>query len=175
MPYGRQRVLNPCDQLEPTAAHQLRRFCLDGRGLVESEVAVGYVLQFSRGDAIDWKTKLAYITGSVGRELLLRNEYLFTETPHEFLDQTGIGSGSEEVCSSSRAILRSDGGRGRQHGHRRGAIREARGAHRYPPETGAPQSRARRRAPETTPLVRLREVASQPGESRAVCGARRRG
>ena len=28
---------------------------------------------------MDWKTMLAYITGSVDRELLLRNEYLVTE------------------------------------------------------------------------------------------------
>ena len=30
-------------------------------------------------DAMDWKTLLAYITGSVDQELLLRNEYLVTE------------------------------------------------------------------------------------------------
>ncbi len=28
---------------------------------------------------MDWKTMLAYITGSVDRALLLRNEYLVTE------------------------------------------------------------------------------------------------
>jgi hypothetical protein len=28
---------------------------------------------------MDWKTLLAYITGSVDQELLLRNEYLVTE------------------------------------------------------------------------------------------------
>jgi hypothetical protein len=28
---------------------------------------------------MDWKTLLAYITGSVDQELLLRNEYLLTE------------------------------------------------------------------------------------------------
>ena len=28
---------------------------------------------------MDWKQLLAYITGSVGQELLLRNEYLVTE------------------------------------------------------------------------------------------------
>jgi hypothetical protein len=31
---------------------------------------------------MDWKTLLAYITGSVDQELLLRNEYLVTENPH---------------------------------------------------------------------------------------------
>ena len=46
---------------------------------LESKVAVRYVLQFSRGDAMDWKTMLAYITGSVDQELLLRNEYLAAE------------------------------------------------------------------------------------------------
>jgi putative transposase len=31
------------------------------------------------GEAMDWKTLLAYITGSVDQHLLLRNEYLVTE------------------------------------------------------------------------------------------------
>ena len=31
------------------------------------------------GEAMDWKTLLAYITGTVDQELLLRNEYLVTE------------------------------------------------------------------------------------------------
>ncbi len=46
---------------------------------LESKVAVQYVLQFSRGEAMDWKTMLAYITGSVDQELLSRNEYLVAE------------------------------------------------------------------------------------------------
>ena len=41
---------------------------------VELNVAVQYVFQFSRGDAMDWTTMLAYITGSVDQELLQRNE-----------------------------------------------------------------------------------------------------
>src|SRR5215470_2700212 len=32
-----------------------------------------------RGEMMDWKHLLAYITGSVDQELLLRNEYLVTE------------------------------------------------------------------------------------------------
>jgi hypothetical protein len=32
----------------------------------------------SRGEAMDWKPLLAYITGTVDQELLLRNEYLVT-------------------------------------------------------------------------------------------------
>ena len=32
-----------------------------------------------RGEAMDWKQLLAYITGTVDQELLLRNEYLVTE------------------------------------------------------------------------------------------------
>src|SRR5918994_4597129 len=32
-----------------------------------------------RGEAMDWKHLLAYITGSVDEELLLRNKYLVTE------------------------------------------------------------------------------------------------
>src|SRR5438552_11793862 len=32
-----------------------------------------------RGGAMDWKHLLAYITGTVDQELLLRNEYLVTE------------------------------------------------------------------------------------------------
>lgn len=31
------------------------------------------------GEGMDWKILLAYITGSVDQELLLRNEYLVTE------------------------------------------------------------------------------------------------
>ena len=31
------------------------------------------------GEAMDWKHLLAYITGTVDQELLLRNEYLVTE------------------------------------------------------------------------------------------------
>jgi hypothetical protein len=31
------------------------------------------------GEALDWKHLLAYITGSVDQELLLRNEYLVTK------------------------------------------------------------------------------------------------
>src|SRR4029434_358568 len=31
------------------------------------------------GEAMDWKTLLAYITGSVDQHVLLRNEYLVTE------------------------------------------------------------------------------------------------
>lgn len=33
----------------------------------------------SYGEAMDWKHLLAYITGTVHQELLLRNEYLVTE------------------------------------------------------------------------------------------------
>ena len=33
----------------------------------------------SEGVAMDWKTMLAYISGSVDEELLLRNEYLVAE------------------------------------------------------------------------------------------------
>ncbi len=32
-----------------------------------------------RGEAMDWKHLLAYITGTVDQELLLRNEYLVTD------------------------------------------------------------------------------------------------
>jgi hypothetical protein len=34
----------------------------------------------AEGEAMDWKHLLAYITGTVDQELLLRNEYLLT--PH---------------------------------------------------------------------------------------------
>ena len=50
-------------------------------GSVELKLAVRYLLQFSRGDAIGWKTMLAYITGSVDQELLLRNDYLTVKLP----------------------------------------------------------------------------------------------
>src|ERR1043166_6970830 len=35
--------------------------------------------QSLRGETMDWKQLLAYITGTVDQELLLRNEYLVTE------------------------------------------------------------------------------------------------
>jgi hypothetical protein len=38
-----------------------------------------YGRQSLRGEAMDWKHLLAYITGTVDQELLLRNEYLVTE------------------------------------------------------------------------------------------------
>ncbi len=38
----------------------------------ETDLAVRYLLAL-RGDAMDWKTMLAYITGSVDQELLLRS------------------------------------------------------------------------------------------------------
>jgi hypothetical protein len=38
-----------------------------------------YGWQKLRGEAMDWKHLLAYITGAVDQELLLRNEYLVTE------------------------------------------------------------------------------------------------
>ena len=47
--------------------------------LLESAIEVGYVFQFSEGVAMDWKTMLSYISGSVDEELLLRNEYLVAE------------------------------------------------------------------------------------------------
>ena len=38
-----------------------------------------YGRQRLRGELMDWKHLLAYITGTVDQELLLRNEYLVTE------------------------------------------------------------------------------------------------
>src|SRR5215468_4626029 len=38
-----------------------------------------YGQQILRGETMDWKQLLAYITGTVDQELLLRNEYLVTE------------------------------------------------------------------------------------------------
>src|SRR5262249_43694431 len=38
-----------------------------------------YRRQRLRGEAMDWKHLLAYITGTVDQELLVRNEYLVTE------------------------------------------------------------------------------------------------
>src|SRR6266704_6575368 len=39
----------------------------------------GRAEQIARDRHMDWKTLLAYITGTVDQELLLRNEYLVTE------------------------------------------------------------------------------------------------
>ena len=44
----------------------------------ETDLA-GLVLSSSKGDVMDWEKMLAYITGSIDQELLLRNEYLVTE------------------------------------------------------------------------------------------------
>src|SRR5215510_1337686 len=49
-------------------------FALLSRILTSNVDGKGY-----RGEAMDWKTLLAYITGSVDQHLLLRNEYLVTE------------------------------------------------------------------------------------------------
>jgi len=41
---------------------------------------------------MDWKTLLAYITGTVDQELLLRNEYLVTEKAlRQVLGQAHVG------------------------------------------------------------------------------------
>jgi putative transposase len=38
---------------------------------------------------MDWKTLLAYISGSVDEELLLRNEYLVAENEEHLFRRTG--------------------------------------------------------------------------------------
>jgi hypothetical protein len=46
----------------------------------------------AEGEAMDWKHLLAYITGTVDQELLLRNEYLVTE--HRILRNQIKGPGA---------------------------------------------------------------------------------
>jgi hypothetical protein len=46
---------------------------------------------------MDWARILAYITGTVDQELLLRNEYLAAEPPLPCSTTTGIPAGSPIV------------------------------------------------------------------------------
>src|SRR5881397_1688946 len=54
------------------------------------------------GEAMDWKTLLAYITGSVDQHLLLRNEYLVTENRmlrHQIKGRVRLGDGERKVLA----------------------------------------------------------------------------
>ena len=54
---------------------------------------------------MDWKTLLAYITGTVDQELLLRNEYLVTENRILRHQLKGRGKRNRCVCYSSTWII----------------------------------------------------------------------
>jgi putative transposase len=52
---------------------------------------------------MDWKTLLAYITGSVDQELLLRNEYLVTENRilrHQITDRVQLTDGDRKTLAA---------------------------------------------------------------------------
>jgi hypothetical protein len=54
------------------------------------------------GEAMDWKTLLAYITGSVDQHLLLRNEYLVTENRllrHQIKGRVRLSDGERKVLA----------------------------------------------------------------------------
>src|SRR6266702_8737812 len=55
------------------------------------------------GEAMDWKTILAYITGSVDQHLLLRNEYLVTENRmlrHQIKGRLRLSDGERKVLAA---------------------------------------------------------------------------
>ena len=45
-----------------------------------------------------WARMLAYITGTVDQELLLRNEYLVAENPNEERTRDEVGAFRWEIC-----------------------------------------------------------------------------
>ena len=52
---------------------------------------------------MDWKTLLAYITGSVDQELLLRNEYLVTENRilrHQITGRVQLTDGDRKTLAA---------------------------------------------------------------------------
>lgn len=52
---------------------------------------------------MDWKTLLAYITGSVDQELLLRNEYLVTENRilrHQIQGRLRVSDGERKALAA---------------------------------------------------------------------------
>jgi hypothetical protein len=54
------------------------------------------------GEAMDWKTLLAYVTGSVDQHLLLRNEYLVTENRllrHQIKGRVRLSDGERKVLA----------------------------------------------------------------------------
>ena len=72
---------NPCGQNTRTrcrpASSEFFRLHRSGRSKPTSPS--GTYSSSWKGNAMDWKTMLAYITGSVDQELVLRNEYLVAE------------------------------------------------------------------------------------------------
>src|SRR3989454_2194910 len=55
-----------------------------------------------RGEAMNWKTMLAYITGTVDQELLLRNEYLVTENRilrHQIKERLRLSDGERKTLA----------------------------------------------------------------------------
>src|SRR5438552_14939593 len=55
-----------------------------------------------RGGAMDWKHLLAYITGTVDQELLLRNEYLVTENRilrHQLKGRVRLSDGERKALA----------------------------------------------------------------------------
>jgi hypothetical protein len=56
------------------------------------------------GEAMDWKTLLAYITGSVDQHLRLRNEYLVTENRmlrHQITGRLRLSDGERTVLAEN--------------------------------------------------------------------------
>src|SRR6266404_7094486 len=55
-----------------------------------------------RGEAMDWKHLLAYITGTVDQELLWRNEYLVTENRilrHQITGRVRLSDGERKTLA----------------------------------------------------------------------------
>ena len=58
---------------------------------------------------MDWKTLLAYITGTVAQELLLRNEYLVTEIGYSATRSRGVDNSAMASARPWRQSARSLG------------------------------------------------------------------
>ena len=66
----------------------------------------------SEGLAMDWKTMLAYISGSVDEELLLRNEYLVAENRilrNQFKGRVRLTDGERRTLADNRKASAASG------------------------------------------------------------------
>ena len=85
---------------------------------------------------MDWKTLLAYITGTVDQELLLRNEYLVTENRilrNQIKGRVRFSDGERKTRRRDRRKAGEAGAGGSGHD------RQARHDPRLAPHTGGPE------------------------------------
>ena len=85
---------------------------------------------------MDWKHLLAYITGTVDQELLLRNEYLVTENRilrNQITGRMRLRDGERKTLADIGQKLGKQGARGSGHD------RQTRHHSRLAPQTGRPE------------------------------------